>query len=350
MRAWPQLVLVLALGLANGCQAAAHPARPVVHPVPLPARVTGAVVRPVGDERRGYGSRTARETLGRLRALGANTVGLLMIGRLRSVEDTAVRLPDPEDRSRVEDGLRDAGALGLATVLIPQLELDDGAWRGEIAAPDGERAAGWWAAYGRFIEVAADTAAAGGASALAIGVELKGLSAAPEAAAAMRALALQVRRRFGGVVTYDANWDEAEGVGFWDAVDLTGVNGYYPLLPDAERGAASIARRLERLAAQAGRPVLVVEVGFRSGPAAHVEPWTWPDRLPPVVDEDEQARDWSAVLDRWLDAKGVRGLMAWVVPTDPDDPASEPRHGFNPLNKRAESVLRKAFQRAGPPL
>ena len=42
-------------------------------------------------------------------------------------------------------------------------------------------------------------------------------------------------------------------------------------------------------------------------------------------------------------APGVRGLLLWVVPTDPDDPASEPAHGFNPLNRPAEQVIRRAF-------
>ncbi len=62
-----------------------------------------------------------------------------------------------------------------------------------------------------------------------------------------------------------------------------------------------------------------------------------------AIDEAAQANAWAAVLTHWLPARGVRGLLVWVVPTDPDDPASEPRHGFNPLNKAAEQVIAKAF-------
>ena len=50
-------------------------------------------------------------------------------------------------------------------------------------------------------------------------------------------------------------------------------------------------------------------------------------------------------LTHWLAAPGVRGLMVWVIPTDPDDPASEPPHGFNPLNKPAEKVIGQVFTR-----
>ena len=52
---------------------------------------------------------------------------------------------------------------------------------------------------------------------------------------------------------------------------------------------------------------------------------------------------YAAMLAHWLEAPGVRGLLLWVVPTDPDDPASEPAHGFNPLNRPAEQVIRRAF-------
>ena len=53
--------------------------------------------------------------------------------------------------------------------------------------------------------------------------------------------------------------------------------------------------------------------------------------------------DVAAQRLHWLHADGVRGLMVWVVPTDPDDPASEPAHGFNPLNKPAEQVICRVF-------
>jgi hypothetical protein len=89
--------------------------------------------------------------------------------------------------------------------------------------------------------------------------------------------------------------------------------------------------------------VVVLEVGFRSSPLPHLRPWEWPDSVEPVVDTAAQANAWAAVLTHWFGAPGVRGLMVWVVPTDPDDPASEPRHGFNPLNKPAEEVIARVY-------
>ena len=120
--------------------------------------------------------------------------------------------------------------------------------------------------------------------------------------------------------TYNANWDEAEAVGFWDIVDVAGVSGYYPLLPEPERGAETIARRLATLGRRANREVLVLEVGFRSSPLSHVRPWEWPSDVKPIVDDQAQARALAAVLAHWLPVPEVRGVLIWVVPTDPDDP------------------------------
>src|SRR3989442_847466 len=46
-----------------------------------------------------------------------------------------------------------------------------------------------------------------------------------------RALIAKVRRAFPGELTYSANWDDYENVGFWDALDLVGLSGYYELAP-----------------------------------------------------------------------------------------------------------------------
>lgn len=328
---------------AASCQVSPQLAPAPPSAEPLPAIVTGANLRPVGDDRRGYGTRAARQTMDRLKRLGVNTVSVLMEGRMENLSDPRIRLPDPSTLEDIKNALVDANALHLATILIPHLYLDDGDWRGRITLSEGERGEAWWASYSAFIEVAADIAASSGTTVLSIGVELKGLSRDSDTKRRMIDLAARVRRSFHGLLTYSANWDEAEDVAFWSAVDLAGVNGYYPLVPEPVRGAEAIARRLTRLSSIAGREVLVLEVGYRSSPLSHVRPWEWPSQVTQVVDDASQAHAWAAVLAHWLGAEGVRGLLVWVIPTDPDDPASEPRHGFNPLNKPAEEILSRAF-------
>lgn len=309
-------------------------------PVPLPPRVTAANLRPVGDERRGYGSEKAEETLLRLKGLGVNTVAFLLEGRMKDLQDAEIRGPEDDEHARIQAGLVAARRLGFATVLIPHLYLDDGEWRGHLR-PQSEA---WWASYRDFMLRSAKLARAGSATVLSVGVELKALSKEAETYQRMKALGQELREVFPGQLTYSANWDEAEDVGFWDLVDFAGVNGYYPLTPDPVRGAEAVARRLTRLAERAGREVLVLEAGYRAGPGSHLRPWEWPEDVPDDVDENAQAEAWAAVLAAWLGAPGVRGLGVWVIPTDPDDPASEPRNGFNPMGRPAEQVIGRAFR------
>lgn len=317
-------------------------------PHPLPSLVAGFNLRPVGDERRSYGTRTARQTMLRLFELGANTIGILLEGRMARASDPRVHAPGRDTLDAARRALSDAHALGYATVLVPHLYVDDGTWRGDLEFSDPDDEDVFWRSYGAFIETSAAIAEATGTTVLSIGVELKGMSGLPRTADRMARLAARVRSIYSGLLTYSANWDEAEDVLFWSLVDVVGVNGYYPLEPTPNRGAEAVARRLRELSELAGKGVLVLEVGYRSSPLSHLRPWEWPEQIEPVVDESSQAQAWAAVLTHWLDAPGVRGLMVWVIPTDPDDPASEPRHGFNPLNKAAEAIIAEAFHRRGP--
>ncbi len=325
------------------CTPFSRPSEPPPNPRPLPGLVKGANLRPVGDERRGYGSSTARRTMRRLKALGVNTIGVMMEGRMRNLEDLSVEVASRDELEPTRQALLDAHALGFATVLIPHIYLDDGSWRGHLRFASRAESDRWWRSYEQFMLTAAEVATAGGASVLSIGVELKALSGLSETETRMSALASRIRQEFEGALTYSANWDEAEDVSFWHVVDLIGVNAYYPLRPDPIRGAEKVAEQLSALAEKAARPVVILEVGYRSSPLPHVRPWEWPQDVNALVDQEAQARVWAAALSNWLGAAGIQGLLVWVIPTDPDDPASEPAHGFNPLNKRAEAVIARAF-------
>ena len=344
----PRVALIVALAAGTACQARGRPGEAPLAAIALPDRVTGANIRAVGDDRRGYGTKKARETMRRLRRQGVNTLSVLMEGRMDGLHGVEVRPPDRETLDDLRAVLLDANRMGFATVLIPHLYLDDGHWRGQITLEGRGQRPAWWRSYAQFIEVAATIAVECGVTVLSIGVELKALSGRPETRLEMAALRDRVRKVFRGLVTYSANWDEAEDVVFWDLFDLVGINGYYPLVPDPVRGAEAVARRMSALHRRTGIDVIVLEVGYRAGPMSHVRPWEWPEEvIQGEVDEGAQARAWAAVLSSWLDAPGVRGLLVWVVPTDPDDPASEPAHGFNPLNRPAETIIRRAFLGTG---
>ena len=105
-----------------------------------------------------------------------------------------------------------------------------------------------------------------------------------------RRLIAEVRQVFTGKLTYAANFDQYQQVGFWDQLDLMGINAYfklrreilppgererlYPLLLDGWRGVlGEIAafrqhQQLERM------PVIFTEMGYTRRALSTLEPWS----------------------------------------------------------------------------
>ena len=104
-----------------------------------------------------------------------------------------------------------------------------------------------------------------------------------------RGLIGAVRSVYSGRVTYAANFDQFEMVGFWDALDLISINAYFPLrelwqpgvAPDelypvfAARWAA-ILRSIDEFDRQrgwGGKGVLFTELGYVYRRDSTIEPW-----------------------------------------------------------------------------
>lgn len=104
-----------------------------------------------------------------------------------------------------------------------------------------------------------------------------------------RRLVAQVREVYSGRLTYAANFDQYQQVGFWDALDVIGVNAYFPLRSDLALASDSPALEttfaaswsetleafkelLERDGLQ-GRPFLFTEIGYTRRAGGTLEPW-----------------------------------------------------------------------------
>lgn len=106
-----------------------------------------------------------------------------------------------------------------------------------------------------------------------------------------------VREAYDGPLVYAANYDEYEHVPFWGALDLIGVDAYWPLadrpttdarrLRDAWR---PVIRELAGYSARHHRRVLFTEAGYVSQRGATTAPYSWtvsrqpgrPNRRPPT--------------------------------------------------------------------
>ena len=321
--------------------------------------IRGVTVGPIESSQwpgRGYGSPYSEQLLDELVRLGVTWISITPFGRLWSLASTDIEpsfeASHADNRQAVARMIAQAHARGLKVLLIPHLWVETGGWRGEIDPGSAEGWQRYQRSYRTFVLGWADVAARSGADAFSIGVECKSWSG--RFAPYWRGLIRAVRARFSGLLTYSANWDEAEHVVFWEQLDLVGINAFYPLATHGSarydeyvEGARRARDAVATLATTHERPVLFVEVGYTTRKDAAVEPWLWPDDMSAVVyDEDEQARALAAVLEVFVPEPWFAGLFVWRYYADLDDVSQEAPWGFSPHAKRAEEVLEQAFHAA----
>ena len=302
---------------------------------------------------RGYGTEHTAALLDFLARRGTNWVSITPFGRIWSLQSTDIAMdfeaPYEDNRAAVREVVRQAHARGIRVLIIPHLWVETTGWRGEIDPGSPEGWADYQESYRRFVTAWAEDAAAAGADEFSIGVECKSWSG--RFGGFWTSLIADVRARFDGILTYSANWDEAEDVLFWDQLDLIGINAFYPLadhdgasFEEYVEGAMRARDAVADLAGVLDMPVLFVEVGYTTRANAAVQPWLWPDDMEEVViDEREQARALLASFRAFLPEPWFVGFFVWRYYADLDDVSQEAIWGFSPHGKRAEALLERVF-------
>jgi hypothetical protein len=302
----------------------------------------------------GYGTESSAVLLDELAKMGTNWISITPFGRIWSLESTDIawdfEAPYPDNRAAIIRMVRQAHERGIQVLLIPHLWVETGGWRGEIDPGSEEGWLAYQASYQSWLLGWAQVAAEAGADAFSIGVECKSWSG--RFGAYWTRLISEVRQTFGGYLTYSANWDEIEGVLFWDQLDVVGINAFYPLADADDASVEEYLERAEHIAATVAAeaetlmmPITFVEVGYTTRRNAAVQPWLWPDGMEGVeVSEWEQARALAASFEAFLPYEWFTGFFIWRYYANLDDVSQEAIWGFSPHAKMAESLLVDVFQ------
>ncbi|MFI1884508.1 glycoside hydrolase family 113 [Streptomyces jumonjinensis] len=233
-----------------------------------------------------------------------------------------------------------ARSMGLKVMLKPHVDLVDGGDRAEIRPADRDA---WFTAYERFITHYGRLARELGVEQFAVGTELAGTSGDRRRWTKVIAA---VREVYDGPLTYAANYDEYARVRFWGALDLIGVDAYWPLAESATADPARLAKgwrpivtELAAFAARQNRRILFTEAGYVSQRGTASAPYSW------TVSERAGAAEQSAAYQALLTAFDGRawwaGVCWWMWDDWPDSGETERRLAYTPHGKPAEEVLRR---------
>ena len=136
-----------------------------------------------------------------------------------------------------------------------------------------------------------------------------------------RSLVASVREIYRGRVTYAANFDQYGAVGFWDALDLIGVNAYFPLrsqldadeteleatLQQSWRGVLDELVRWRASRELSNTPFLFTELGYTGRRGSTIQPWAGAGFA--VLDGGGASSDMVV----WDEQQGAPLERAWAV-------------------------------------
>ncbi|WP_073755209.1 glycoside hydrolase family 113 [Streptomyces sp. CB03234] len=298
----------------------------------------------------GYDDPHAPAYLGQIAAVGANWVQL---NPTWYQADPATGVMRPASQTPRDDGVARMVYLahrhGLKVLLKPHVDLDDDTDRATIRpAHPGD----WFTAYGDFARHYARLAAWCGADAFAVGTELAGTVGHREH---WLAVVARIREAYAGPLLYAANYDEYESVRFWDAVDLMGIDAYWPLSESPTRDVRRLTRawgpvrdRLARFAAEAGKPVLFTEAGYTSVRGGVTAPYSW--TVSPTPDATEQAAGYEALLRAFTGRPWWAGVHWWVWEQLPATTGRTRSLDYSAHGKDAEGVVARWWAPQEPPV
>ena len=235
---------------------------------------------------------------------------------------------------------------GLSVLLKPHLWVRGQGWPGEFE-PDTEEA---WemflSGYREYILRFAHVADSMDVEMMSVGTEVDLVALArPDY---WRLLIEEVRAIYGGRLTYAANWDKYALVEFWDALDLVGVDAYFPLANEATPDVETLveawepwSEELREIALATGKPILFAEYGYRSVDGAAGRQWELPDgrRARGVpANYEAQSGAYEALFRVWWNRPWFAGGFAWKWYAG--SPAGEwIATDYSPQGKPAETIL-----------
>ncbi|KAK1869130.1 hypothetical protein I4F81_011612 [Pyropia yezoensis] len=291
-------------------------------------------------------------TIRRMKALNVDTVALVFYEFQADENSSTIYLDysrysaDPVAVAHAVDVIH---AAGLRVLLKPHIGLNNNQFRGIIRPNDA-----YFHAYKKFIWKWAELAARKRVHAFSVGAELKGLE---HASAFWRQVIVGTRKRYGGLVTYAANWDSYQTVTWWDALDFIGVDSYFALakaetvdrthtIPELILAWQWVMKNMDvwRSTRWPRKAIVFLESGCRSVRGAAARPWD--SEMVGPVDMVEQVNYYKAMFAIVRRHHFIQGVFPWHWEAQLEQ-GGVADGGYTVWRKPALEVLKYHF-RGGP--
>ncbi|MDQ2887842.1 MAG: hypothetical protein M3Y39_17350 [Chloroflexota bacterium] len=218
-------------------------------------------------------------------------------------------------------GIRAAHALGYRVFFVPLMQVrQPGGWSGSIQTPSSQQQA-WFDSYWHALQPYVQAVADNGVEQMAIGTELQWLQQ-HTSSSLWNQLITRERVVFKNTLTYDMNWSSlAQPLPGWlknPQLAMIGVSSYIPLLDTAQRldpqampalWNEKVKSKLDALASQVGKRVLITEIGYRNSTDALYHTWEATTTAP--SDPQEQAGAYNAALSNTWNDPQIAGTFFW---------------------------------------
>lgn len=223
---------------------------------------------------------------------------------------------------------------GLRVALKPTVNCRNGTWRAHINffdedVPCEPKWGNWFRAYTDFQLHYAEIAERCGCEMFIAGCEMVQTQRREEE---WRRLISDIRRVYGGLVSYNTDKYQEHNVKWWDAVDVISSSGYYPI-NDWEKQ----LDRIERVVKSFDKPFFFAECGCMSTLGSSLVPNDW--SVQGEVDLQGQA-DWYAEMFRACSSRDwVNGFAVWDWAWKRCEERAISNGGYDICGKPAEKVV-----------
>ena len=246
-----------------------------------------------------------------------------------------------------------AQAAGINVMLKPQVYVP-GSWTGDLKFETDAEWQRWEADYEAYLLPLVDMAQELGVKAVCVGTEFK--IGAVQREAFWRALIEKVRSRFDGTIVYAANWDAYQNVPFWDAVDVVGINAYFPLDPAATPDVATLVQawqpwkqQITDFYGRVQKPIVFTEYGYLTVDGAAHNTWELEAKVNDLpINEQAQANALAALYATFWNEPWWEGGFLWKWFPHMQGHEGYPARDYTPQGKRAARVLTDWYTPATP--